>query len=118
MSLFLGDSEMSALYQMRYRGSANAGQGAIYIGRGKIVGVDLTGARYLGDYHEHDGQIVGQIILTSSGGRLVTGQAAPEGTPVTIDFSLPPSFGDGEFQSITVGGATVQVAFHKIGDIP
>ena len=109
---------MSALYQMRYQGVADVGHGAIYIGKGKIVGVDITGAKYLGSFVNQSGVLAGTATLTSAGGTLVTGMPVPAGTQVPIAFNLPATFDNGQFQSITVGGKPVQVAFEKIGDIP
>jgi len=109
---------MSALYEMRYQGVAGTGHGAIYIGKGKVLGVDVTGARYDGSYASQGANLAGTVTLTSAGGALVTGQPVPAGTKVPITFNLPANFGNGQFQSVTVGGRPVQVAFDKIGDIP
>jgi hypothetical protein len=109
---------MSALYQMRYQGVAGTSHGAVYIGKGKIVGVDLTGARYLGSFVNQGANLIGNIILTSAGEALATGQPMPAGTHVPIIFSLPANFGNGQFQTVTVGGQPVRVAFDRIGDIP
>jgi hypothetical protein len=48
----------------------------------------------------------------------VTGQQVPAGTQVPITFSLPANFGNGQFQTVSVSGQAVQVAFDKIDDIP
>lgn len=109
---------MSALYAMRYQGVAGTGHGATYIGKGKVLGVDVTGARYDGSYASQGANLAGTVILTSAGGALVTGQPVPAGTKVPIIFNLPANFGNGQFQSVTVGGRPVQVAFDKIGDVP
>lgn len=109
---------MSALYQMRYNGVAGAGHGAVYIGKGKVVGVDITGARYLGTFVNQGSNLSGTVTLISAGGALVTGKQTPAGTQVPITFSLPPNFANGQFQTVTVGGQPVQVAFDKIGDVP
>jgi hypothetical protein len=39
---------MSALYTMQYQGHVGSGGGAIYIGKGIVLGVDVSGARYNG----------------------------------------------------------------------
>ena len=109
---------MSALYAMRYRGVAGTGHGAVYIGKGKVLGVDVTGARYDGAYTSQGANLVGTVTLTSAGAAFVTGQHMPAGTTVPITFNLPANFGNGQFQSVMVGGQPVQVAFDKIGDIP
>lgn len=109
---------MSALYQMRYQGISGIGHGAIYIGKGTMVGVDVTGARYHGSYTDQGGNLSGNVTLTSAGGSLVTGQPVPAGTKVPITFQLSGNFADGQFKTVNVGGKPVQVAFDKIGDIP
>ena len=109
---------MSALYQMRYKGVSGVGHGSVYIGKGLILGIDITGARYHGSYANQGQNLAGSTTLTSAGGTLVTGQPVPAGTKVQITFSLPPTFDNGQFQKITVGGQPVEVAFDKIGDIP
>lgn len=109
---------MSALYQVRYHGVAGEGHGAIYIGNGKVLGVDITGARYNGTYTQNGDSLAGTVTLTANGGQLVTGQPAPPGAIVQITFNLPQNFGDSQFRALSVGGRSVQVAFTKIGDIP
>lgn len=109
---------MSALYQVAYQGVAGVGHGAFYIGKGKVVGVDVTGARYTGSYTENAGILTGTGTLTSAGGMLVTGLPVPPGTKVGINFTLPADFGDGSYRPIKVGGADVNVSLAKIEDIP
>lgn len=109
---------MSALYQMQYRGVAGAGHGAIYIGRNKIVGVDITGARYDGAFVIEGVHLKGSAVLTSAGATLVTGLPVPAGSKIQITFDLGPDFGNGQYHSISVGSARVDVAFSKVGDIP
>jgi hypothetical protein len=75
---------MSALYQMRYQGVAGFGGGVVYIGRGKVLGMDVTEARYDGSYVDQAGRVRGTVTLTSAGGALVTGQPIPAGTQVQI----------------------------------
>src|ERR1700676_683063 len=78
---------MSALYQMRYQGVAGNGHGAMYVGKGVVVGIDISGARYNGTYTLSGTTINGTAILTSAGGALVTGQDLPVGGTVPITFS-------------------------------
>jgi hypothetical protein len=110
----------SALYQMRYQGvSGSAGHGALYVGKGKIVGIDITGARYVGSYTSTAMTISGSVQLTSAGGVLVTGLPVPAGTKVPISFqNLPEDLGNGSFVQVMVNGQPVMVAFDKIDDIP
>lgn len=110
---------MSALYEMQYQGVTGTGHGAIYVGKGIIVGVDVTGARYHGTYTTGaNGALNGSVTLTSAGGALVTGQAIPAGTQVPIILAVPSSFANGSYHQVMVGGQPVHVAFNKIGDIP
>jgi hypothetical protein len=109
---------MNALYQMRYHGVAGAGHGAIYIGKGQVAGVDITGARYIGSYSDNGTSLDGTVTLTSSGAELVTGLRMAPGSKIPITFNFPANFGNGQFQTVTVGNASVQVAFDKIADIP
>ena len=109
---------MSALYQMRYQGVAGNGHGAMYIGKGVVVGIDISGARYNGTYTLSGTTINGIATLTSAGGALVTGQDLPAGGTVAITFSLPAGFDDGQYHPVIGGGKRVGVSFNKIGDIP
>jgi hypothetical protein len=109
---------MSALYQMRYQGVAGNGHGSMYIGKGVVVGIDISGTRCHGTYTASAATIDGTATLTSAGGALVTGQNLPAGGTVPITFSLPARFDDGKYHPITVGGKPVGVSFNKIGDIP
>jgi hypothetical protein len=99
---------MSALYTMQNQGQA--GGGAVYIGKGIVLGVDMTGTRYNGSYTTTPaGRLQGTVTLTSSGG------GAP---PVTGQFDLPPNFANGQFHQVLIPGRPTQVKFDKIGDIP
>ncbi len=65
---------------MRYVGVAGQGRGTIYIGKGKVVGIDSTGARHDGSYTGKWAPLVGDVTPTSSGSTLVTGLQVPSGT--------------------------------------
>ena len=91
---------MSALYQMRYQGVAGNGHGAMYIGKGVVVGIDISGARFNGTYTLSGTTIDGTATLTSAGGALVTGQDVPAGGTVPITFSLPAGFDDGQYHQV------------------
>ena len=108
---------MSALYVMRYEGVAGVGHGAVFIGKGRILGVDIKGAKYEGTYSNKNGGLSGAATLTSAGGELVTGQAAPAGSKVQIVFDLPANSTNGEFQ-LKIGGLPVRVLLAKVGDVP
>ena len=111
---------MSALYAMRYLGHSGDGMGAIYIGRGTIVGVDAANGRYSGTYTEEGGRFKGTIKLSAPAGdvALVTGAQLPKGQAISMQADWPINFADGSAQTIIVNGLPVQVTFEKIGDIP
>ena len=62
---------MSALYAIHYQGGAAVGFGAVYIGRGKIVGVDINNVRINGTYVEQGGRMKPNVILTAKNGSQV-----------------------------------------------
>lgn len=109
---------MSALYLIDYQGVMGAGHATVYIGKGILLGADITGSRYKGSVVAQGSHLVGNASLTSAGAELVTGQVAPPGTVVPISFNLPTNFDDGSFHTISVGGQPVNIRFTKIGDIP
>ena len=109
---------MSALYIMRFLGGAGMGVGAIYIGRGTVVGVDMGDARYQGTYTEANGRLRGTIQMTlPSGGMLVIGQQVPPGFSTTLNIDWPINFTAGQ-QMVSVQGRQVNVTLEKVGDIP
>jgi hypothetical protein len=108
---------MIALYKMRYHGVAGFGGGVVYIGRGKILGMDISEARYDGSYTDQGGRVRGTVTLTSGGGALVTGQQMPAGNQLQIAIDWPSNF-VGQNLPVSVGGQPVQVAITKIGDVP
>jgi hypothetical protein len=109
---------MSAFYIMRYQGGAGAGFGAVYIGRGTVVGADVGNGRYNGTYTEAGGRLRGNVTLTlPNGGILVTGQQVPPGYSIGMTFDWPTNITAGQ-QQISVQGRSVGVTFEKVGDIP
>jgi hypothetical protein len=112
---------MSAFYLMRYVGTAGQGGGALYVGKGIVVGVDVMGGKYDGSYTEKGGQMKGTVRLTAptAGAHLVTGQNVAGGQSFDLHFDLPADFANGRPQIITgVGGQPVQVTFEKLKDLP
>jgi len=110
---------MSALYAMRYRGAAGVGAGALYIGKGLIVGVDVNNGRYSGLYKVEGDRFRAEILLTMpTGGALVTGDDVAPGTAIPIVVDWPKDFANGQPQDIAVGGESVKVVFEMVGDIP
>ncbi len=111
---------MSALYAMRYLGQSGVGMGTLYIGKGVIVGVDVTNGRYSGTYTEEGGRMkaTGTLSAPPGGATLVTGDQLPAGQSVPLTADWPANFADGSAQEIMVMGRPVQVTFEKIGDVP
>ena len=110
---------MSALYIMRYHGQQDQGMGAIYIGKGTIVGVDIGGGRYHGTFQDQGGRLRATVNLSMpQGGTLVTGQQLQPGASVPITADWPSNFANGQAQQVSVGGRLVQVTFEKVGDVP
>jgi hypothetical protein len=109
---------MSALYAMNYVGRTGTGGGAVYVGNGKIVGIDVGNLRYNGTYTEQNGRLKGTVALTApTGGTLVTGAALPAGSRLGLTLDWPVNFADGKPQAVTIEGNQVHVTFEKIGDI-
>lgn len=110
---------MSALYTMRYLGGVGIGMGAIYVGKGTVVGVDVTGGRYKGNYTDSNGRLKGTVTATfPSGAQLVTGMSVPPGGAIQLALDWPVNFANGQAQQVSVSGRPVQVTLEKIGDIP
>lgn len=110
---------MSAFYIMRYHGQARAdgGFGAIYIGHGKIAGVDVGNGRYIGSYTETNGRVRGTVNLSNpSGSTLVTGEHLPAGASIPMTFDWPVNFTGP--QTISVHGRQVSITFEKVSDLP
>ena len=110
---------MSALYKMDYVGRRDVGAGALYVGKGKIVGIDIGNNHYFGTYIEQDGRLIGEgtIKATSDGGPLVTGRQFPKGSSVDLAADWPVNF-EGTPLRVKVGLDEVEVILTKIGDIP
>ena len=109
---------MSALYQLSYEGLIGFGHGALYIGKGLLLGSDAGGGRYRGSYKEENGRLVGSLSLIASSASSVAGQPLPSGQVLEIPVDLPLDFADGRYHPMLVGGTHVGIAFAKIGDIP
>lgn len=110
---------MSAFYLMRFAGQLDRGEGAIYVGKGIVLGVDVGGLRYKGAYSDQGGRMKGSVTLTApaGGGQLVTGQTMKPGQTVTLTIDWPSNFAGGQ-QQVSVNGRPVNVTFEKLGDIP
>jgi hypothetical protein len=109
---------MSALYAMNYVGQTGTGGGAVYVGNGKIVGIDVGNLRYNGAYTEQSGRLKGTIAMTApTGGVLVTGAQLPAGSRLGLTLDWPANFWDGKAHPVMIEGREVHVTFEKIGDI-
>jgi hypothetical protein len=107
-----------ALYVMNYVGQTGTGGGAVYVGNGKIVGVDVGNLRYHGSYSEQGGRLKGTVALTApTGGTLVTGAQLPAGSRLSLTLDWPANFADGKPQPVTIEGRSVHVTLEKVGDI-
>jgi hypothetical protein len=110
---------MSALYAIHYQGGAAVGFGVVYIGKGKIVGVDINNVRINGTYVEERGRMKPNVILTAKDDAvLVTGDQMPAGTTIPLTADWPADFANGQALQIMVAGKPVQITFEKVGDIP
>ena len=115
---------MKALYAMQYAGHESAGAGALYVGDGFVLGVDIGGCRYEGSYTESGGRLRGRATISaphSGTATLVTGQVLQPGQSIPLDVDWPLVDGelaDGETRALSVAGREVLVTFEKVGDIP
>ena len=108
---------MSALYVMRYLGKSDTGAGALYIGKGIVLGVDTGGIRYRGIYTQSEGRLRAKVTMTATGdSTLVTGAILPAGQLLQITADWPEDFADGTARQISIGGQQVSVMFEKVGD--
>ena len=110
---------MSALYGMKVVLAAGPGLGALYIGKGLVLGADVTGARYKATYTEQGGRVkfTGTMSIPP-GATIFGGEKLAQGAEFPMSADLPKNFADGSVQQVTVAGRTVQATFEKIGDIP
>ena len=111
---------MSALYIIDFVGRAGGGGGALYIGKGRIIGVDAGRVIYDGSYRENGNNLEGTVTLTATApdGFLVTGQPFSVGQKIEIPIRLPANFANGQEHVLPVDGKHVIVKFQKIADIP
>jgi hypothetical protein len=107
-----------ALYAMTYAGSDDVGGGAIFIGNGKVSGIDAGNVRYHGTYIEEGGRLkLNAVLSTPTGATLVTGDEIPAGTKLQLTADWPADFKEGQHLQILVAGKPVTVSFEKIDDI-
>jgi len=107
-----------ALYLMKFVGAADFGGGVLFIGNGKIVGMDIANLRFKGTYTEHDRRFVSTVTMKApTGATLVTGQELPAGSVLKLTSDWPLDFANGQQHPLLVEGLPVQVTFEKIDDI-
>ena len=109
---------MSAFYKMTYVGTSDSGHGALYIGKGVVVGIDIGDIRYHGTYTVNEGHLHLDVAMTAKvDGQLVTGQPLPAGKSFRVTGSVPENFADGRTYEVLVEGRKVLVVFEKIGNV-
>jgi hypothetical protein len=107
-----------ALYLMKFAGAADFGGGVLFIGNGKIVGMDVANLRFKGTYTEQNGRFVSSVRMSApTGATLVTGQQLPAGSELKLSTDWPLDFANGHPHPLLVEGRPVQVSFEKIDDI-
>jgi hypothetical protein len=109
---------LSALYRVQYQSANGFGDAVVYIGKGKILGMDITASHYDGSYAEQNGHLQGTATFTSTGVTLVTGQAIPAGEKAPITFNWPRNLAYGQPLQAMVGGHPVSLKLTKIEDVP
>ena len=111
----------SALYTLNYSGQTSGGGGVVYIGNGKIVGIDASNFRYHGSYVEQGGRLNGTLGLTApTAGELVTDKQNIQlsaGTRIELALDWALDFSNGKPQLITIEGRPVHVLLEKVGDV-
>lgn len=111
---------MSALYVLRLAGRPGCCVGAVYLGRGVVVGVDVAGIRYSGTCERSPQGIRFSVIADApaSGAILTTGRFFPPGETAVISGLIPDDFETGASFDVQLLGASIAVALDKIGDVP
>lgn len=110
----------AALYLVKYHGVAAAGAAVLYIGNGIVAGMDTGELRYDGTYTTGLGGILGGNVTLKAKNptNLVTGAILQAGQSVTVPFTLPANFGNGQQFQFNVAGSNVPATFEKIKDLP
>jgi len=111
---------MSALYVLRLADRPGCCVGAVYLGRGVVVGVDVAGIRYSGTCERLPEGIRFHVIAgaPASGAILASGRFFPPGEDTTITGLIPNDFETGASFDVRLLGASVTVSLDKIGDVP
>ena len=112
---------MKALYVMQYVGQESAAAGALYVGDGHILGVDVGNCRYKGNYTKQGGRLKGTATMSAPLDReaiLVTGATLQPGQSIPLEVDWPENLDDGQPRTVSVAGRQVLVVFEKVDDIP
>lgn len=111
---------MRGFYTMEYTGKSGSGAGAIAFVDGRIAGVDVGGARYVGEFSvSSSGAVTGFADLSMPfGGTLVTGAQLPPGAPsIRIPFSVSTTSVEGEVLRIETPTGPVNLRLTKISSL-
>jgi hypothetical protein len=110
---------MGDLYRLNYSGSHGESFAVVYMGRDRIVGMDLDGGRLQGAYVVEGGRLKGSMTLAGdTAGQTAGGQMMEAGQSADIEVDWPADFDDGSPLECTLLGDPLQISFEKIGDIP
>lgn len=105
-------------YSIFYTGIADTGFALVSFEKGTIIGVDIAGAKYDGEYQVSNDYIQGTLTLSADAGtKLVTGAVAGEkGEAWDIPFKMPIKF-ENEILPIETPTGKVNAIFRKLRDI-
>lgn len=113
---------INGFYAIYYTGATGSGIGVIVINDGVIVGADMVGGRYDGNYTQsaiagiYDAKI---RITIPPGGSLVTGAiAGPQPLFMDVNITLPENLGGEQPVRIETPTGPVNVIFRKLRDYP
>jgi hypothetical protein len=110
---------MSALYRLNYSGSHGESFAVVYVGRGRILGMDMDGGRLQGMYVEEGDRLKGLMRLAGdTAGQTVGGQIMEAGQSAEIEVDWSADFADGSPQHCILLGDPLRLTFQKIGDVP
>lgn len=115
-------NDKEGFYSISYAGWFGWGFGMVVLDTGQVVGADLSGGVYDGEYiyNPRSGLLDCKIRMTVPAGvPLVTGKA-PQTQPYSIEFSasLPTDLGSQTPVSVQLPTGPVNVIFRKIRDLP
>ena len=113
---------ISGFYAIYYTGVSGSGIGVIVINNGIIVGADMLGGRYDGNYTQSAiaGAYDAKVRITiPPGTSLVTGAlAGPQPLSMDVTMVLPANLGGEQPIRIETPTGPVNVIFRKLRDYP